>query len=242
MITSYAYTNVGGREINEDSYVVLEDKDYKCYVLCDGLGGHGHGEVASAIVTEVFKNAYETGIEDAGTFIENTLTIAQNMILSEQVAQNTPDEMKTTATAVLLADSKVYRGYIGDSRIYVFSKKHVEHTKDHSVPQMLVMAKEIKEKDIRNHPDRNRLLKVMGIKWETPQYQIEEVMDEKDCQAILMCSDGFWELIDEKKMCKLLKKSKSVEEWIMSMAEIVQKNGCGKNMDNNTAIGIWIGE
>ena len=104
---------------------------------------------------------------------------------------------------------------------------------DHSVPQMLVMAREIKEKDIRNHPDRNRLLKVMGIEWEEPAFKIEEPLRTDECQAILMCSDGFWELITEKEMCKILKKSNTVQEWIEKMAEVVQENGKDKNMDNN---------
>lgn len=77
---------------------------------------------------------------------------------------------------------------------------------DHSVPQMLVMAREIKEKDIRNHPDRNRLLKVMGIEWEEPAFKIEEPLRTDECQAILMCSDGFGNLLQKKKCVKYLKK------------------------------------
>lgn len=242
MITSYAYTDRGGREINEDSYTILEDKDYKCYVLCDGLGGHGKGEAASGLVTDMFKEYYEEGIDNPEEFIGNVLNVAQTMLLSEQIAQNARDKMKTTATAVLVADGIVYRGYIGDSRIYVFRKNKVmERSIDHSVPQMLVAAGDIKEKEIRNHPDRNKLLKVMGIEWEKPEFQIMEALDENDCQAVLLCSDGFWELITEKKMCSLLKKSASVREWIESMTAVVKENGVGKNMDNNTAIGIWFG-
>lgn len=242
MITSYAYTDVGGRKINEDSNYHQESATHNLYVVCDGLGGHDKGEVASALVASVFESRFNEVVDaNVETFIGDSLQIAQDMLISEQIAQNAKEDMKTTATAVLIRNDKIYRGYIGDSRIYVFNKnKVVEHTKDHSVPQMLVMAREIKEKDIRNHPDRNRLLKVMGIEWEEPRYQIEPVMETKDCQAILMCSDGFWELIDEKQMCKLLKKSNSVEEWVTNMAEVVKKNGAGTNMDNNTAIGIWM--
>lgn len=241
MITSFAYTNVGGREVNEDSCIILENGEYYCFVLCDGLGGHGRGEVASGLVTEVFRDCFENGIDNPEDFIPKTFEIAQNVLLSEQAAQKASNEMKTTATAVLIDSKNVYRGYVGDSRIYTFSGNKVkERTLDHSVPQMLVMAKEIKEKDIRNHPDRNRLLKVMGIEWERPQYQMEDTIGRKNCQAFLMCSDGFWELIEEKQMCKLLKKSTSVQEWVESMALVVQQNGAGKNMDNNTAIGIWV--
>lgn len=240
MITSYAYTDTGDREVNEDSFVVLESKEAKCYVLCDGLGGHGKGEIASALVTDTFREYYEEFIGNPEEFIGNVLNIAQTSLIAEQTSHHARDKMKTTATAVLIADEAVYRGYIGDSRIYVFKKNKVkERSLDHSVPQMLVLAKDIKEKEIRNHPDRNKLLKVMGIDWEKPEFEIQKPLTRDDCQAILMCSDGFWELITEKEMCALLKKSISVKEWVEAMVQIVQKNGIGKNMDNNTAIGIW---
>ena len=61
----------------------------------------------------------------------------------------------------------------------------------------------------------------------------------KKCQAFLLCSDGFWELIDEKEMCTQLKKANTVEEWLENMIKIVQINGEGKNMDNYSAIAVW---
>ncbi|MGN0369690.1 MAG: PP2C family protein-serine/threonine phosphatase, partial [Butyrivibrio sp.] len=96
MITSFAYTNVGGREVNEDSCIILENGEYYCFVLCDGLGGHGRGEVASGLVTEVFRDCFENGIDNPEDFIPKTFEIAQNMLLSEQAAQKASNEMKTT--------------------------------------------------------------------------------------------------------------------------------------------------
>ncbi len=136
--------------------------------------------------------------------------------------------------------NKVQWGHVGDSRLYAFAKNKVKlRTLDHSVPQMLVFAREIKEKQIRNHPDRNRLLRVMGIEWEKPMYELAEQTQLEKYQAFLLCSDGFWELIDEKQMCKLLKNSSTVEEWMQAMVEVIKQNGIGKNMDNYTAIALW---
>jgi len=61
----------------------------------------------------------------------------------------------------------------------------------------------------------------------------------KKCQAFLLCSDGFWELIEEKDMCSILKKSETPNEWLLEMAEVVKKNGKDRNMDNYSAIAIW---
>ena len=127
------------------------------------------------------------------------------------------------------------------TRTYYFKKnKIVSYTKDHSVPQMMVAMGEIKEKDIRHHEDRNRLLRVMGTKWNKPQYTIETPIKTEKKQAFLMCTDGFWEFIEEKDMTKMLKKAKTPQEWLDTMAEHVKKNGVGCDMDNYTALAVWI--
>ena len=104
---------------------------------------------------------------------------------------------------------------------------------------MLALSKEIKEEQIRNHPDRNMLLRVMGVEWEEKMYELMAPIPLKKCQAFLLCSDGFWELITEKEMCEQLKKASSVDEWLSNMIQIVKKNGMGKNMDNYSAIAVW---
>lgn len=240
MISYYMFTNEGSREVNEDSCNVVNLNDKYCFIVADGLGGHGRGEEASALVVnhmsdEFMKNA---NIDD---FLESSVVNAQVALMKAQEEKHTRNEMKTTLVAAMVDGLNLKWIHVGDSRLYRFVKNKVkERTIDHSVPQMLAMTGEIKEKEIRNHPDRNRLLKVMGIEWESPKYTVSPVSNVLDTQALLLCTDGFWELITEKEMCKVLKKCKSVEEWINRMAEIVAENGKDKKMDNYTAIGVWI--
>ena len=148
-------------------------------------------------------------------------------------------EMKTTTTLLVVEGNRIRWGHIGDSRLYVFKKgKYKKRTMDHSVPQMLVLAHEIKEKEIRNHPDRNKLLRVMGIEWGYSKYDISAEEKRKEGYSFLLCSDGFWELIDEKQMSATLKESENATEWIEKMSVIVKKSGEGKNMDNFSAIAL----
>lgn len=238
-VTYKIYTDVGGREVNEDSAIAAEKNGDFVFILADGLGGHGKGEVASGLVTEVGKALFLNYDEEQ--YLDTCFITAQQELMEEQKRQNAETKMKTTMVVLELKDGKARWGHIGDSRLYHFQKyKLVERTLDHSVPQMLVAAGEIKEKQIRYHEDRNRLLRVMGVEWASPQYTLSEEISQKEQQAFLLCSDGFWELIEEKRMIACLKKSKSVDEWIDSMVDEVKKNGIGKNMDNNTAIGVWI--
>lgn len=240
MITYTVFTDRGGREVNEDSARVFEKDGKKCLVLCDGLGGHGKGEVASALVVEAVGQIFNSAQKIDEDFLRSAFQLSQEALIDEQIRQDAKTDMKTTAMAMYIDGNKVQWGHVGDSRLYAFAKNKVKlRTLDHSVPQMLVFAREIKEKQIRNHPDRNRLLRVMGIEWEKPMYELAEQTQLEKYQAFLLCSDGFWELIDEKQMCKLLKNSSTVEEWMQAMVEVIKQNGIGKNMDNYTAIALW---
>ena len=233
------FTNVGGRKTNEDSVGVFKNGDNNCYILCDGLGGHGMGDVASELVVSVFEDQFQK-TDDIVNFLGQTFSAAQDILMMEQKARHAERKMKTTGVAVITDDRNAYVGHVGDSRGYVFYKNKVKtRTLDHSIPQMLVLSKEIKEEQIRNHPDRNTLLRVMGVKWEDTMYELMAPIPLKKCQAFLLCSDGFWELIDEKEMCVQLKKANSVEEWLDNMVKIVQENGEGRNMDNYSAIAVW---
>lgn len=233
------FSDVGNREINEDSAGVFHREDGSCFVLCDGLGGHGMGDIASSLVVQVFGSMFEN-CTDYESFLENAFTASQDILMAKQIETNSLKKMKTTATAVVTDNKKVYLGHIGDSRIYVFRKNKVLlRTLDHSIPQMLVMSKEITEKEIRNHPDRNMLLRVLGIDSDKRMFELHKPLALKKCQAFLLCSDGFWELIEEEDMCSLLEDSGSVEEWLDRMLEIVRTNGARKNMDNYSAIAIW---
>lgn len=236
MTDYFEFTDRGEREINEDSTVALENGGNYCFAVCDGLGGHGKGEVASAVTTSTFTDMfYRT--DDLVNLIGESLDYAEQRILEKQRLSHNRDEMKTTAVALVIDGDVAYYGHIGDSRLYYFYKGKLKNrTLDHSVPQMLALAGEIKEKEIRRHSDRNMLLRVIGTEWEEPQYELGTPIELKSGSAFLLCSDGFWDFIDEKAMQKALKSSKTAEEWCNKMVETVRKNGEGNNMDNYSAI------
>ena len=232
-------TDVGSRSVNEDSIGVFENKDNNCFVVCDGLGGHGMGDVASSLAVEVFKSQFYK-YDDVDAFLGSTFCAAQDIILTERTVRNAKRKMKTTAVSVVTDKKYAYIGHVGDSRAYVFSHNKVKtRTLDHSIPQMLAMAGDIKESEIRHHPERNTVLKVIGVEWEEPQYELMKAIPLRKCQAFLLCSDGFWELIEEEEMCALLKTSDNASEWLGRMADIVRKNGKDNKADNFSAIAVW---
>ena len=234
-------SEIGNREHNEDDAKIAQLGEMYCFVLCDGLGGHGKGDVASQLVTNSMVQYFNEHPEVSPETIGNMFTFAQNALMQEIEKIHLKNSMKTTAVVLLTDNEKAIWAHIGDSRLYVYPKnKIVLRTLDHSVPQMLVSSGDIKEKEIRNHPDRNRLLRVMGVPWKRQEYEISEIRSLSECQAFLLCSDGFWEYITEKMMCKYLKKSHDSSEWLSLMLQEVQKNGTSVEMDNHTAIAVML--
>lgn len=239
MVSYKNYTNVGNREVNEDSISAFKDENRYCFVLADGLGGHGKGECASELAVKTTINLFADNYSD--DFLEESFEKTQENILKAQRDNVELADMKTTMVTLLIDDGSISWGHIGDSRLYRFSKnKLVSRTLDHSVPQMLVNMGELKEKDIRGHEDRNRLLRVLGAPWKSNSYEISDKYIVKKTEAFLLCSDGFWELIDEKQMVQTLKKSKNVDEWMEQMIDVVNENGKNVDMDNNSAIAVWV--
>jgi len=197
MIHYRTYSDQGNRENNEDYVGTKQEQGVSCFVLADGLGGHGKGEVASQIAVESALAAFQKS-GDLEHVVADTIQSAQDAVITAQRTDRSLYDMKTTLVSCIVTPDYIQWGHVGDSRLYYFEgHKLIKRTLDHSVPQLMALAKEIRDKDIRNHPDRNRLLRVIGTPWEEPRYEVSECipLSNKKRQAILMCTDGFWELI-----------------------------------------------
>ncbi len=239
MIEYATFSDIGEKENNEDAVKVFVNQPLSTYgfVLADGLGGHGNGDVASNLVVDCVGAAIENTDDFGGIFIDQCFDTAQDMLMEEKEIKGLPS-IKTTLTLLLLTDKTAQWGHIGDSRIYHFrGGKVLSRTLDHSLPQMLVDSGQIKESEIRRHPERNVLLQAMGAEWTTQGYEIDQRNQTVlKGDSFLVCSDGFWDWIDEKRMIKILKKEMSAYDALQEMAAEVKAAGIGKGMDNFSAI------
>lgn len=242
MVRFAMLSNAGSRDNNEDSVGMYQDGDAYCFILADGLGGHGKGEVASRTAVDAVIEEFAAN-QDRRDLLNRMFQRAQDAVTEKQMQDRSCADMKTTLVVMEAEPRTVQWGHIGDSRLYYFQDGKIKtRTLDHSVPQMLVAVGEIRERDIRHHPDRNRLLRVLGVEMDEPNHQLAQPVERKGRQAYLLCSDGFWELIDEKRMEASLKKAKDPQGWLDAMEEIVLKNGKNTDMDNYSAVAVWIDE
>jgi serine/threonine protein phosphatase PrpC len=212
------------------------------FVVCDGMGGHVGGKTASTIavnsILEYLKAAkYDSSLQA----LDTALQVANRNILQYAAEHPELKGMGTTACILLLQDDEAYIAHTGDSRIYLYLDKEKQlHriTKDHSFVQTLVDLPEghpdkISDEDAEKHPNKNRILKALGIKPElqpTFNYQNKPIYP-KNGDIFLICSDGLSGMIDDNTIKSVLSTNDSIEKKGDMLISLALENG---GLDNIT--------
>lgn len=241
-VSSYSYSDQGGRDYNEDSCLVVKHGKNLCAIVADGLGGHGGGSLASRTAIDAVKDCLKKGA--LGQAVETSdingwFDTANELVLQMQTKDC---EMKTTMALVCLTfgSNAFFAAHLGDTRIYHFADGRLEYMSfDHSVSRMAVLAGEISMDDIRFHADRNKLYKAIGKCDEAAPELKELSMNPNVRNAILICTDGFWEYVTEEQMEATLRNAATPKEWVKAMTSYIKKFA-KENNDNNTAVALFI--
>lgn len=235
-VTTYSYSDRGGRPDNEDSGGVYVYSDRIIAVVADGLGGQGDGGIASATALQELAKCGMQGALPSREELGGAFGRANRMILERQKNEY---HMKTTAVYLCVCGSQAVWAHIGDSRLYHFYGGEMCHvTCDHSVPQLAVLVGEIERRDIPGHPQRNQLIKALGCEDIRPEIH-EPVSLEPGKHVFLLCTDGFWEYLDEEKLAQSAEQCANAEQWIESLLAQIRKRFSADH-DNNTALAIVV--
>ena len=212
-ISAYCYTNRGGRDHNEDSVRCLAESGRGTFVVADGLGGHGRGEVASALAADILFQSCVDAAPDPEGLLE-LFQQANEKVISEQ-GKPGQEEMKTTAVVLSIDGDRAVWGHIGDSRLYRFSNGALtQETRDHSVTFMKYLGGEITYMDICHDDDRSSLLRALGKQSCRPEAGRADLLPG---DAFLLCSDGFWEYVYREEMLADLLKAETPGQWAQNM-------------------------
>jgi len=191
-------THVGlRREHNEDTYYA--DADMGLWLVADGMGGHEHGEIASALARDTV--VAEVG---KGSGLAQAIRLADEEIIrhSNKRAESLP--MGTTVAAVRLRGNEYEVSWVGDSRVYLWNGELKQVSQDHSYVQELVDQGAITTEQARTHPHRNVVTQALGVT--DPQNLRVEVVKGTlvSRQQLLICSDGLTEEVPDSHIAMVL--------------------------------------
>lgn len=203
------------RQAQEDSHdMALQTPNGDVFVVCDGMGGHVGGAKASSLAVEsILTHLKAERYADPQMALYEALQFANMQILGFAAENPEYQGMGTTACIVLVQNDEVYIAHVGDSRIYLYLGKEKElHrvTKDHSFVQTLVDAGQITDDEAEHHPNKNRILKALGV---TPDLQPSfDKVKPKNGDIFLICTDGLCGMIPDSTIEKVLEHKDSLEE------------------------------
>lgn len=228
----------GGRENNEDAVGKLRKKGILCIAVADGLGGHNAGEVASHCVVKTVLNSFDSSPDFSHESVLKYINDAHNTLVQKSLTDPKYFKMSSTLTVLLIKGKRAMWANVGDSRLYRFEKDRIlEVTEDHSLAFDDFMAGKIEYDDIRNSKKQNRLTNAVGsyIK----DMNIYEPVFINGQSSFLLCTDGFWEYVDEDSMEQLKEKSVNPRDWLEKMIELREKNA-PSDSDNYTAAVVFV--
>jgi len=245
------------RDHNEDSLLALNLamfnsatlRSWGLYVVADGMGGHAAGEVASGLavrgVAEVVMRDYlgfATALdaiydqEQMRRLVRRSVEQANENVRNEGLARG--NDMGTTLTMALIVGDRATIANVGDSRTYLYRAGKLRRiSRDHSLVMRLVELGQISDQDIYTHPQRNAVLRSLGDQLDVQIDVFSERLQPGD--ALLLCSDGQWEMTRDPKMEAILKSFPAPQEACEELIKAANKAG---GEDNVTSILVYLAE
>ena len=236
---------IGQRDNQEDAITQWNDR---LFVLCDGMGGHEKGEVASQTVCQSLSAWFQKNVNPDEPFTDDQLREAIEFAYKEldKYADGSPKQMGTTLTLLYIGGSGVTAAHMGDSRIY-----HIRpgvgvlyQSRDHSLVFDLFQAGEITYEEMATYPQKNMVTRAM-----TPgednrmRPDIIHITDIQPGDYFYMCSDGMLEQMsndelesiiasdnqDEKKRQQLIAATAGNQDnhtaWLIHIKDVIRKEG-----------------
>jgi len=234
-LRSAAGSDVGRRrEINQDSAVTSP----RMLAVADGMGGHAHGEVASAVAIGALLDldARLRGADLAGTdllaALRETIDDAADRITG--LAQQNPDlrGTGTTVVAFLVDGARIGVLHLGDSRAYLLRDGELHRlTRDHTLVQSLVDEGRISEEEAASHPRRSWLVKTLQDS-STPEPDLFHV-DGRSGDRYLICSDGVTAVLEDQQIHEILA---AVDDPAGAVEQLIARANAGGGPDNITCV------
>lgn len=175
--------------------------------------------------------------------LEAILRHANAAVLDAQQSGGAQRDMRSTVALVVidLSTANASCAHCGDTRVYGFRDRAIfMQTRDHSMVQTLVDANLLAAAQMRRHPQRNVLFSALGTRDDLSIAVCDAPFVLERGDALLVCTDGLWEYVDEAGMIETLSTARDPAAWLASMEQRLRATAPARH-DNFTAVAVWVG-
>lgn len=251
VVKSAGKTDVGlVRKSNEDCIKILPEKNL--YIVCDGMGGHNAGEVASGaacdLVAGLYSRFFDALLGDerlrlprmfppSTDVLVKAVRIANHHIFQRAAADSSLSGMGTTIVAAAIEKDIITLLHVGDSRIYHYRNRTLTPlTVDHSWAATLEQTENISAEEARTLVNRNIITRALGVK-ETVEIDVG-VRKIQENDTYLLCSDGLCGYVDDGDIREVMIESGG--DLDQAVALLIQMANDRGGVDNVSVIALTV--
>lgn len=191
-----ALTNIGLKRLSNQDYVkiIKNTSGDTMGILCDGIGGHNSGEVASATVVDHFneefkKLKFSKSVSEYVNWIKEHISLCNDLLIEMSEENEEYRGMGTTLVLTVVTNSELIIANVGDSRCYVVDEDSIRQmSEDHTYVNLRVKMGELSILEAENHPDRNVVMQAIGIEKELYPHIIS--LTKENINKVVLFCDG----------------------------------------------------
>ncbi|MCW3777585.1 Stp1/IreP family PP2C-type Ser/Thr phosphatase [Levilactobacillus namurensis] len=223
-------TAIGKQRADNQDYVDVftNQAGQHLALVADGIGGHQGGDVASAMAVSHLGHDFEltawTTTAAASQWLSQQITMENHSIIEKSNQFADLNGMGTTLVAAVYFTDEVVIASIGDSRAYLLRDGQLRQlTEDHSLVNELVKRGEISRQAARHHPQKNVIIRSLGISndanFDLNTYPL--VLNDQ----LLLCTDGLTNMVDDQQIATVLESTQPLEAKCDQLIELANAAG-----------------
>ena len=248
-----ALTDVGQvRELNEDNYKTNPAKNLA--VVCDGMGGHAAGEVASQIAVDTITKIVSepekwakypddlkiaADYRESGKLLVHAIRLANRKIFTDSQKDKSVRGMGTTVVAAIIDGDYAVVCHVGDSRVYRYRNGNLQQlTEDHSWVNELISKNQLTEEESKNFVSKNVITRALGTRENVKVDIRRDRIINND--LYLLCSDGLTGFVEDPDILKTIKNN--FDDMDKICKDLIDQANAGGGDDNITAALIKVSD